>query len=169
MKSINARMTWKLVLTFPWLLALALVRPGYAGDYYIYHDPNGKLVISNYTPPQGSNVIKKETLSEVTDQQIIESQLRENRLAFDNRLSSLERSMGELTENLRAQGDVITNVPEGYGDTNIAVGVTQAPIIVAKPPQKKFNHPANFRRNLPNPQPRSVAPGARCCGAGRSG
>ena len=169
MKSINARTTLKLVLSLSWLIALAVVRPGYAGDYYIYQDPNGKLIISNYAPPQGSNVIKKETLPEVTDQQIMESQLRENRLAVDNRLSSLERSVGELTENLRAQGEVINNVPEGYGDTNIAVGVTQAPIIVAKPPHKKFNRPANFKRNFPNAQPRPVAPAARWRGGGRAG
>jgi hypothetical protein len=169
MKSINARTTLKLVLSFPWLIALAVAGPGYAGDYYIYQDPNGKLVISNYAPPQGSNVIKKETLSEVTDQQIIESQLRENQVAFDNRLSSLERSMGELNEHLRAQGEIIYNVPESYGDTNIAVGVTQGSTIVAKPPQKKFNHRANFRRNLPNAHPRSVAPAARCCGGARAG
>jgi hypothetical protein len=169
MKSINARTTLKLVLSFSWLIALAVVGPGYAGDYYIYQDPNGKLVISNYAPPQGSNVIKKETLSEVTDQQILESQLRENRVAVDNRLSSLERSVDELTENLRAQGDVINNVPEAYGDTNIAVGVTQAPIIVAKPSRKRFNHPTNFRRNFPNAQPRPGAPAARCCGGGRAG
>jgi hypothetical protein len=169
MKSINARTTLKLVLSFSWLIALSVIRPGYAGDYYIYQDPNGKLVISNYAPPQGSNVIKKETLSEVTDQQIKESQLRENRVAFDNRLSTLERSVGELTENLRAQAEVIDNVPEGYGDTNIAVGVTQAPIIVAKPPHKRFNRPTNFKRNLPNARPRSAAPVARCCGGGRAG
>ena len=168
MKSINARTTLKLVLSFSWLIALAVVRPGYAGDYYIYQDPNGKLVISNYAPPQGSNVIRKETLSEVTDQQIIESQLRENRVAVDNRLSSLERNVVESSENVRPQGEVI-NVPEGYGDTNIAVGVTQGPTIVAKPPHKKFNRPAYFKRSLPNAQPRSAAPAARCCGGGRAG
>ncbi|HSE86869.1 MAG TPA: hypothetical protein VLJ79_11650 [Candidatus Binatia bacterium] len=169
MKSINARTTLKLILSFSWLIALAVIEPGYAGDYYIYQDPNGKLVISNYAPPQGSNVIRKETLSEVTDQQIMESQLRENRVAVDNRLSSLERSVVELTENLRAQGEVINNVPEGYGDNNIAVGVTQGPTIVAKPPHKKFNRPPYFKRSLPNAQPRSAAPAARCCGGGRVG
>ena len=169
MKRNNARTTLKLVLSFSWFVALALVRLGYAGDYYIYHDSDGKLVISNYAPPQGSAVIKKETLSEVTDQQIVESQLRENRLAFDNRLSSLERSVGELTETLRAQGEVINNVPEAYGETNIAVGVTQGATIVTKPPHRRFNHPGNFRRNLPNAQLRPVAPGARCCGVGRAG
>ena len=53
MKSINARTTLKLVLSFSWFIALALVRPGYAGEYYIYQDSNGKLVISNYAPPPG--------------------------------------------------------------------------------------------------------------------
>ena len=168
MNSINARMTLKLVISFFWFVALVAVRLGYAGEYYIYHDPNGNLVISNYAPPQGSNVIKKETLAEVTDQEIVESRLREDRLAFDNRLSSLERSVGDLTENLRAQGEVISDMPQGYGDTNIAVGVTQGPIIVAKPPHRKFDHPANFRRNLPNAQPRPVAPAVRCCGGGRA-
>lgn len=169
MKDINARTTSKLILSFSWLIVLAVISPGYAGDYYIYQDPNGKLVISNYAPPQGSNVIRKETLSEVTDQQIIESQLRENRVAVDNRLSSLERSVGELSENVRAQGKVINNVPVGYGDTNIAVDVTQEPTIVAKPPHKKFNRPAYLKRSLPNAQPRSAAPAARCCGGRRTG
>ena len=82
MKSINARTTLKLVLSLFLVCCTGGGGPGYAGDYYIYQDPKGKLVISNYAPPQGSNVIKKETLSEVTDQQIIESQLRENRLAL---------------------------------------------------------------------------------------
>ena len=42
MKSINARTTLKLVLGFFWFVALVVVRPGYAGEYYIYQDPNGK-------------------------------------------------------------------------------------------------------------------------------
>ena len=96
MKSINARTTLKLVISLSWLIALAVVRPGYAGDYYIYQDPNGKLVISNYTPPQGSNVIKKETLAEVTDQEIMESRLREDRLAFDNRLFEFGKERGRV-------------------------------------------------------------------------
>jgi hypothetical protein len=169
MKSINDRTTLKLVISFFWLIALAVVRPGYAGDYYIYQNPNGKLVLSNYAPPHGSNVIKKETLSEVTDQQIIESQARENRLALDNRISSLENSVAELTENLRTQDAVINNAPEGYGDTNIAVGVTQAPIIVAKPPRKRFNQPTNLKHNFPNTKPRPIAPAVRCCGGGKTG
>jgi len=170
MKGINARTTLKLVLSFFWFITLLVVRQASAADYYIYQDSNGKLVISNYAPPQGSNIIRRETLSEVTDQQIMESQVRENQLALDNRLSSLERSVGELTENLRAQSEAITNLPEGYGDTNIAVGVTQAPPVIAgKPPHRKFSRPANSRPNLPNAQPRSSAPAARCCGGGRAG
>ena len=155
MKSINARTTLKLVLSFSWLIALAVVRPGYAGDYYAYQDLNGKLVISNNAPPPGSKIIKKETLSEVTDEQIAESRVREDTAGVANRLSSLENTVGELTENLRVQGEIINNVPEGYGDTNIAVGVTQGPTIVAKPPHKKFNRPANLKNNLPNRRSRA--------------
>jgi len=169
MKSINARTTLSLVLSFSWFIALAMIEQAYAGDYYIYQDFNGKLVISNYAPPQGSKVMKKETLSEVTDEQIMESQLRENRIALDNRLASLERSVGELTENLRAQGDVINTVPEGYGDTNIAVGVTQTPIIVAKPSRKRFDHPTSFKHNLPNAKRRPIAPAAGSRAGGKSG
>src|SRR5262245_25301214 len=110
MKGINARTTLKLVLSFYWFINLMVVGQAYAGDYYIYQYPNGKFVISNHAPPQGSNIIKRETLAEVTNQQIMESQVRANQLALDNRLSSLERSVGELTENLRGQSEVMTNV-----------------------------------------------------------
>jgi hypothetical protein len=165
MKSINARTTFKLVLSLSWLIALAVLKSGYAGDYYIYQDPNGKLIISNYAPPQGSSVIKKETLSEVTDQQIIESQLRENRVALDNRIASLERTVGELTENLRAQSEI----PEGYGDTNIAVGATQPPIIVARPLRKRLNQSTNFEHNLPKAKHRPLAPAARWRSGGKPG
>jgi len=158
-----------MVFSFSWVIALAVVGEVYGGEYYVYQDLSGKLVISNNAPPPGSKILKRETLSEVTDQQIAESQVREDTAGFDNRLSSLENTIGELTENLRAQGEVINNVPEGYGDTNIAVGVTQGPTIVAKPPHKKFNRPAYFKRSLPNAQPRSAAPAARCCGGGRAG
>jgi hypothetical protein len=40
-------------------LGLAVVTQGRAEDYYIYHDPYGKLVISNKEPPSGSKIIKQ--------------------------------------------------------------------------------------------------------------
>src|SRR5205823_3462548 len=89
MKSIDARTTWRMVFSFSWFVALAVVGHAYGGDYYTYQDLNGKLVISNNAPPPGSKIIKKETLSEVTDQQIAESQVREDTAGFSNRLSSL--------------------------------------------------------------------------------
>jgi hypothetical protein len=155
MKSINARTTLKLVLSFSWLIALAVVRPGYAGDYYIYQDPNGKLVISNNAPPPGSKIINKETLSEVTDQQIAESQVREDTAGFDNRLSSLENTIGELSNSLRVQGETIDNLQQGHDDTNVAVGVTQGPTMVTKVPHKNIKRPTNLKNNLPNRRSRA--------------
>jgi hypothetical protein len=154
MKGIDARTTWRMVFSFSWFIALAVVGHAYGGDYYTYQDVNGKLVISNNAPPPGSKIIKQETLSEVTDQQIAESQVREDSAGFDNRLSSLENTIGELTENLRAQGEAMDNLQQGHGDTNIAVGVTQGPTIVRKVPHK-IKHPTNLKNILPNRQSRA--------------
>ena len=153
MKSIDPRTTWRMVFSFSWFVALTVVGHAYGGDYYTYQDLNGKLIISNNAPPPGSKIIKKETLSEVTDQQIAESQVREDTAAFDNRLSSLENTIGELTENLRVQSEAIDNLQQGHGDTNIAVGVTQGPIVRKVP--HKIRRPTNLKNNLPNRQSRA--------------
>ena len=54
-----------LAFCFAFFLGLAVVTQGQAEDYYIYHDPDGKLVISNKEPPPGSKIIKR--LTRVTD------------------------------------------------------------------------------------------------------
>jgi hypothetical protein len=155
MKSISARTTWRMVFSFSWFVALAVVGRAYGGDYYTYQDLNGNLVISNNAPPPGSKIIKQETLSEVTDQQIAESQVREDTAGFANRLSSLENTVGELSENLRAQSEATDNLQQSHGDTNIAVGVTQGPTLVTRVPHKKIKRPSNFKNNLPNRQSRA--------------
>src|SRR6266404_9059969 len=100
MKGINTRTTWRMAFSFSWVIALAVVGEVYRGEYYVYQDLSGKLVISNNAPPPGSKILKRETLSEVTDQQIAESQVREDTAGFDNRLSSLENTISELSNNL---------------------------------------------------------------------
>ena len=155
MKSIDPRTTWRMVFSFSWFVALAVVGHAYGGDYYTYQDLNGKLVISNNAPPPGSKIKKKETLSEVTDEQIAESRVRQDTAGVANRLSSLENTVGELTENLRVQSEATDNLQQDHGDTNIAVGVTQEPTIVRKVPHRKINRPTNLRNNLPNRQSRA--------------
>ena len=155
MKSINARTTWWMIFSFSWFVALAVVGRAYGGDYYTYQDLNGNLVISNNAPPPGSKIIKQETLSEVTDQQIAESQVREDTAGFANRLSNLENTIGELSENLRVQNEANENLQQSRGDTNIAVGVTQGPTLVTRVPHKKIKRPSNFKNNLPNRQSRA--------------
>jgi hypothetical protein len=51
------------------VLGLAAVTPGKAEDYYIYHDPDGKLVISNKKPPLGSKIIRQRELPEFSETQ----------------------------------------------------------------------------------------------------
>ena len=155
MKSINAHMTWLMFFSFSWVIALAVVGEVYGGEYYVYQDLSGKLVISNNAPPPGSKILKRETLSEVTDQQIAESQVRENTAGFDNRLSSLENTISELSNNLRVQGETIDNLQQGRDDTNIAVGVTQGPTMFTKVPHKNIKRPANLKNNLSNRRSRA--------------
>ena len=40
-------------------LGLAPFGPSETEDYYIYHDPDGKLTISNKKPPPGSTIISQ--------------------------------------------------------------------------------------------------------------
>ena len=167
MKSSDACTTFSLALVFSCCMVLTLARQAHGGEYYIYKNSNGQLVLSNYAPPQGSNIMTKKTLSEVTDQQIRESQLRENQLVVNNRLASLEKSVDELAENLRVQREVISDLPEAYGDTNIAVGVVQGIVTPTKPPHRRFNHLGNLGGHLPSAHSRPVIPAARCCGGGK--
>jgi hypothetical protein len=53
-------------------LGLGVVTQGQAEDYYIYHDPNGKLVISNKAPPPGSKIIKQ--LPDLIDREVPQAQ-----------------------------------------------------------------------------------------------
>jgi Domain of unknown function (DUF4124) len=65
MKSINARST---LLGFClYILIGFLATEVQSGDYYIYRDPNGVLVISNKKPPPGSKIIKQQSLSDLAE------------------------------------------------------------------------------------------------------
>ena len=156
MRSISAPATLKVIFSLCWFIAFAMIENSDAGDYFIYQDPKGNLVISNNEPPAGSKIIKREALSEVSDQQIAESRVRDDRVGLDNRLASLEQSIDQLSDNLRAQSEVIGSLQQGYSDPNIAVGVTQAPAIVARPPRGHL--PRRFRNDFPHAQPRGPIP-----------
>ena len=67
LKRFMSRTTLKLTFCFYLFLGFTLPTKGQAGEYYIYQDPNGKLVISNQQPPPGSKVIKQQTLPEEAD------------------------------------------------------------------------------------------------------
>jgi hypothetical protein len=68
-KNFIARAT---VISF--VLSPAVVTSGQAGDYYIYHDADGKLAISNKEPPPGSKIIKQHSWPEATDSEVPQSQ-----------------------------------------------------------------------------------------------
>jgi len=157
MRSINAPATLKVIFSLCWFIVLAMIKNSDAGEYFIYQDPKGNLVLSNSAPPPESKIIKRQTLSEVSDQQIAESRIRDDRVGLDNKLAGFERSIGELSDNLRAQGEAIDSLQQGNNDQNVAVGVAQTPAIVTRPPPRG-QLPPRFRNNLPNAQPRGAIP-----------
>jgi len=156
MKSINAHATLKVIFSLCWFIAVAMIKNSDAGDYFIYQDSKGNLVLSNSAPPVGSKIIKRETLSEVSDQQIADSRVRSESVGLDNRIGSLEKSIDQLSDNLRAQSEAVNSLRQDYSDSNIAVGVTQTPTIVTRPPRGHL--PPRLRNDLPNAQPRGTIP-----------
>ena len=78
-------------------------------EYFIYQDPAGKIVLSNITPPPGAEVIKREELQDVTDEEVRAGREREH--AFWQRLKDEElvESNRNLTEsNYRLAQAIIT-------------------------------------------------------------
>ena len=65
MKSINARST---LLGFClYILIGFLATEVQSGEYYIYRDSNGVLVISNQKPPPDSKIIKQQSLPDLLE------------------------------------------------------------------------------------------------------
>jgi hypothetical protein len=60
------------------LLALVVVTEAQAEDYYIYRDPDGKLLISKKEPPSGSKIIKRHSWTEATDSESPQGQQPHN-------------------------------------------------------------------------------------------
>lgn len=52
------------IATAALFLSLAPIRQAGATDYYTYCDAEGKLVLSNKKPPEGSKIIKKQQLQD---------------------------------------------------------------------------------------------------------
>ena len=166
MRRINAPVNLKLLFSLCWFIALAMIKNADAGEYFTYRDSKGNLVLSNSAPPAGSQIIKREALPEVTDQQLAESRARDEKVGLDNRLASLEKSIDELSANLRAQTDSIDSLQQGSNDGSIAVGVTQGAGIVTNPPRGHLSRRPRddflrAQRRGTIPTPLQQRPGAR--------
>jgi hypothetical protein len=158
MKNTDARTNLKLALLLACFSSFAFAKSTAAGDYYIYRDPNGKVVISNSTPPAGSKILKKEIMPEVTDEELAASRKREEKTAIDDRIASLERTIDDLAENLRAQRQILGSLQQDLGETNIAVGVSQGAVVPRSHsgPHEHTLHSDNSPRL--SPSPRVVSP-----------
>ena len=120
----NIRTIFKLAACFSILFGFT---EAYAGEYYTYYDPAGKLVISNSQPPPGSKIIKQETLPEITDAQLEEARKREDVFWTGLKTEESNRCIWEARYAKPEQ-------PCVGNETNIAVGVTQGfPLGIRRP------------------------------------
>lgn len=136
-----------IAFSFLCLIAASYLRAE-AGDYYVYRDASGRVVLSNNAPPASGKTIKKETLPEVSDKEVAEARAREEGAAVDNRIASLERTVDDLEYRLRAQSatPAADYAQPAYGDNGVFVGVANS-----------FVWPAHRPRPVPNPSLRSPA------------
>src|SRR3954468_2207879 len=109
-----------------------------AGDYYTYRDAKGNLVISNSAPPPAAKVIAKQTLGEVTDQEIAEARAREQDAALQNRLSSFEAT-DEQQSNSRPPTSAAEYAQPDTGGGSVVVGVSNES--VRRPPHRLATNP----------------------------
>jgi len=129
-----------------------------AGDYYVYRDASGRVVLSNNAPPASGKTIKKEMLPEVSDKEVAEARAREEAAAVDNRITSLERTVDDLEYRLRAQSSSpgADYAQPAYGGNDVFVGVTNGFVWPAhRPPPRPRPNPNPMR----SPAPPSSLPG----------
>jgi len=69
-KSINAGIVVNIAFCFSLFFGFFMRAQGWAEEYYVYRDANGKLVISNQQPPPGSTIIKQQNLPETFDNEV---------------------------------------------------------------------------------------------------
>ena len=97
-------------------------------EYFIYQDPVGKIVLSNITPPSGAEVIKREELQDVTDEEVRAGREREH--AFwqrlkDEELAESNRNMAESNYRL-AQAIITAGALRDWEPDMVQIAVTNA-------------------------------------------
>ncbi len=115
-----------------------------AGDYYVYRDASGRVVLSNSPPPASGKTIVKETLPDVSQQEVAEARARDDAAASENRIANLERTVDDLEYRLRTQTSAAEYAQPAYGDSGVFVGVANSFVWPVRP--------------RPVPSPRSPAP-----------
>jgi hypothetical protein len=115
-----------------------------AGDYYVYRDASGRVVLSNNAPPASGKTLKKETLPEVSDKEVAEARAREEGAAVDNRIANLERTVDDLEYRLRTQSATTADYAQPAYGNDVFVGVSSGFVWPAHRPSP---------RPMPNPNP----------------
>ncbi|HKA34530.1 MAG TPA: DUF4124 domain-containing protein [Candidatus Binatia bacterium] len=141
------------------LIAAATAGSAAAGDYYAYRDASGRLVLSNSPPPASGKTIVKETLPDVSQQEVAEARARDEAAAVDNRITNLENTVDDLEYRLRNQ-PVADYAQPAYGDNSVFVGVANSFVWPAHRPPRPRPNPNPMRSTAPpSTLPGGIIPG----------
>ena len=134
-----------------------------AGDYYVYRDASGRVVLSNNPPPASGKTIKKETLPEVSTQEVAEARARDEAAAADNRITNLERTVDDLEYRLRTQSgsSAAEYAQPAYAGNDVFVGVSNGFVWPThRPPPRPRPNPNPARSPAaPSTLPGGIIPG----------
>ncbi len=84
------------------LSAFCVLAPVHAGDYYIYKDAAGKTTISNMKPTEGTEIVTRYDLNEVSNEEVRAAQSRDETFWLGLKLEALTESYNNLATELRA-------------------------------------------------------------------
>jgi hypothetical protein len=164
-------MTKSLLIGFFTVCLIAAAGSAAAGDYFAYRDASGRLVLSNTPPPTSAKTLMKETLPDISQQQVAEAKAREESAAVDNRIANLERTVDELEYRLRNQSasSAADYAQPAYGN-DVFVGTTSGFVWPAHRPSPRPRPNPNPMRSpaAPSTLPGGVIPGGSLPG-GRMG
>ena len=86
---------------FATLAILVLVSTAGAGEYRIYRDSDGQVVISNFSPPLEASIIESYDLGDISWEEVRQAQRKSEEYGLRLRIEELERRNNELVKQIQ--------------------------------------------------------------------
>jgi hypothetical protein len=109
----------------------------YGGEYFIYKDPAGPIVLSNLAPPPAAEIINRYELEEVTEEEVRAAQEREQRFWQGLQAERLAEAKERLAEsNFQLTQALIATAALRATQPGVLVQVAQAVTVPRRIPRR---------------------------------